>query len=60
MHREDQGQLPYNNLIKAPAHRLNPPVNAVCDIVDGVVTYIGPTVINIRSAKHESSTTATQ
>ena len=45
-------------LSRPPAHKLIPSVNALCDIVDGIVTYTGATVIKIRSAKHDSSTAA--
>ncbi len=58
MHVEYKIRLPDHDFVKAPAHKLIPSVNALCDIVDGIVTYTGPTVIKIRSAKHDSSTAA--
>ena len=59
MHVEYKVRLPDHDFVKAPAHKLIPSVNALCQISeDGIVTYSGPTFIKIRSGKHDSSTAA--
>ena len=53
-------RLPDHDFVKAPQHKLIPSVNAICKIDEfGDVTYSGPTVISIRSGKHDSSSAFT-
>ena len=49
--------LPDHNFVIAPTHKLIPSIYAGLTFSDrGEVTYSGPTLIAIRSAKHDSST----
>ena len=60
MMMEYKVKLPDHDFVKAPQHKLVPSVNAICDIKQsGEVTYSGPTLITIRSGKHDSSSAFT-
>lgn len=56
MKAEFKVKLPDHDWTVAPRHKLTPSVYAGLEIVNGKVTYSGPTYIAIRSAKHDSST----
>ena len=59
MHLEYKVLLPDHDFAIAPAHKLIPSVMAACLKKDGKkVGYGGPTLISIRSMKHDSSTAA--
>ena len=60
MSLEYEVRLPDHDFVKIPQHKLIPSVNAVCKLNEfGDVTYSGPTVISIRSGKHDSSSAFT-
>ena len=58
MHMEYQFTLPDHDLVVGSKHKLIPSVTADMkviankDLINGVVSYFGPTYIKIRSAKH--------
>jgi hypothetical protein len=59
MHLEYKVILPDHDLVIALRHKLIPSVYAACVIKDGCLGYSGPTLIAIRSGKHDNSTVET-
>ena len=59
MHVEYLVSLPDHDWVVAAKHKLIPSVYAVCEVKGDCVSYSGPTLIRIRSGKHDSSTAET-
>jgi hypothetical protein len=59
MHLEYKVTLPDHDFFIASRHKLIPSVYAVCVIRNGCVGYSGPTLIAIRSGKHDTSSAET-